>query len=314
MDRTKEFLRLTSELSLATKPILPVAVPDAKKARTKQQIFFNEKAQEVSKGIQTSSVLLGRLTQLARAQTLFNDPADEMSVLAVKVKNEIASMRTKLAELEGWLKKNHDMGKDSQLHSEQVVKTMEFKLKDSGTLFYQVLESRKHALRAQTQRKRMFGDEDEDDEDIGKPAPQVSFQRNWDDEESGMGGITSGSKTQNNESTMMMTSSSMAPYQAQSKLIPDTQYLRSRVDAITTVETHIAELGQVMSTLANMVASQDHTINQLGDNVDRAHVDMSAGIAQLQKYYESIRGNKQLMSRLFGVVLLFMLFFLFFLA
>jgi syntaxin 5 len=280
-----------------------------KRERTRQAIYFNEKAAEVSKGIYACSVLLSRLTTLARAQTLFNDPQDEMSILSVKVNNEISQLKTRLAELEDWLK-NNDLGtgKDAKLHSEQVVKTMEFKLQDSGKQFFRVLESRKSALRAQTQRKKMFGDDDEDD-DIGRPLPQSAFSfAAQQDEEAGQ------QHASNGNGSAMVTSASMTPFQQQRQLIPDNQYLRSRVDAISTVEAHIAELGQVMSTLASMIHEQDQLVNDMAENVDRSQMDIRAGFLQLEKYFNSIRGNKRLMTRLFGVVVVFLLFFLFFLA
>ena len=322
VDRTKDFLRLTSDALVAGPPKKPalgapgpgqgssasVAPLDARREKTRQAIYFNERAAEVSKGIQACSVLLTRLTTLARAQTLFNDPQDEMSLLSVKVKNEISQLKTRLSELEDWLKKNDlGTGKDAKLHSEQVVKNMEFKLQDSGKQFVRVLENRKNALRAQTQRKRMFGDDDDED-DIGRPMPQSAFTvAMQQDEEMGMN-----SNAQNGKG--IITTASMVPFQQQRQLIPDTQFLRSRVDAITTVESHIAELGQVMSTLATMIQEQDHLVNEMSENVDRSHMDIRAGFLQLEKYYNSIRGNKQLITRLFGVLVAFLLFFLFFLA
>lgn len=180
VDRTKDFLRLTSDVMIVHRKLAPSPVPATvldKREKTRQALYFNEKAGEVSKGIHDCSVLLSRLTTLARAQTLFNDPTDEMSMLSVKVKNEISQLKTRLTELEDWLKKNDlGTGKDAKMHSEQVVKNMEFKLQDSGKQFVKVLESRKTALRAQTQRKKMFGDDDDDD--IGRPLPQSSFVSN----------------------------------------------------------------------------------------------------------------------------------------
>lgn len=56
------------------------------------------------------------------------------------------------------------------MHSEAIVKTMEHKLHDSGTMFVKLLENRKTNLVEQSQRKRIFGGEDVD---LGRP---MSFQ------------------------------------------------------------------------------------------------------------------------------------------
>lgn len=312
MDRTRDFMRMTSEAVVVPQtpspaPTKPIAAPLDRKERSKQVLFFNERAGEVSKGIHACSILLSRLTTLARAQTLFNDPKDEMSTLSVTVKNEISTLKTRLGELETWLKRNDlGTGQDSKKHSEQVVKTMEYKLQDTGKQFAKVLETQKNALRAQSERKKMFGDE-EDFEDIGKPLPQSTFDiALQQDEEAGLVGTNS---------EAIMTSASLPLAQmAHSQLIPDTQYLHSRVEAISSVETHIRELGTVMTKLAEMVHSQDHLVNDMLVNVETSEASTNAGIAQLEKYYRSLIGNKKLLSRLFGVLVSFLLFFLIFLA
>ena len=314
MDRTKDFLRLTSEaVVVPRKPATPqpvnghhngTAVID-KKEKTKQVLYFNDRAGEVSKGIQACSVLLSRLTNLARAQTLFNDPSEEMANLSNRVKSEISTLKTKLTQLEDWLKINDlGSGKDAKLHSEQIVKNMEFKLHDSGKQFAKVLESRKNAIHAQSQRKKMFGADSDGEDDIGRPIPQSAFKVKFDhdDEEANPSGGNS-----------LITSASI-PFQQQNQLIPDTQYLRSRVDAMSTVETQIAELGKIMTNLASMIQDQDLLVRDIEENVDHANEDIRAGFVQLQKYYDSIRGNKSLLRKLFSVLVVFLLFFLFFLA
>ncbi|KAH9258119.1 hypothetical protein BASA81_003682 [Batrachochytrium salamandrivorans] len=321
MDRTREFLKLAGEAAVLPLPLASAPPPAPQlvaplplsRERTQQAKYFNQRAAEVSKGISNCSVLLARLTVLARAQTLFKD-SDESTILQVKVNSEMKILKTRLAELEQWLKQNDlGQGRDLKKHSEQVVKVMEFKLQDSGKQFQQVLETRKQALKQQGQRKKMFGEDPFDDMDIGVPTTSsAGASRSGvleEEEEERL--LLSNSRQQDPE--MMMTSESMQ-FSPQRQLIPDAQYLRSRVDAITTVESHIAELGQVMSTLASMVSEQDHLVDRFGDNVDGIQMDIRGGFLQLEKYYDSIRGNKRLVSRLFGVVVAFLFFFLFFLA
>lgn len=332
MDRTREFLKLAGEAAVALPPppspspassssvhpssssVHPSSSSALRNERTQQAKYFNQKAAEVSKGISNCSVLLARLTVLARAQSLFKD-TDESTLLQVKVNSEMKTLKTRLAELQNWLKQNDlGAGRDAKQHSEQVVRVMEFKLQDSGKQFQQVLETRKQALKQQSQRKRMFGGESDpfDDVDIGVPQPTLMATSS--------AAATTAMEQEANRNhdgddpeSMMLTSESMQ-FLPQRQLIPDAQYLRSRVDAITTVESHIAELGQVMSTLATMVSEQDHMVERFGDNVDGIQMDLRGGFLQLEKYYDSIRGNKRLVSRMFGVLVLFLMFFLFFLA
>jgi syntaxin 5 len=184
---------------------------------------------------------------------------------------------------------------------------MEYKLKDSGKQFQQVLESRKQSLKAQNQRTRLFGNDGFDEVDIGVPqtfttAPSTPAQQS-----------TVRFDEENPSERVVPTSASIA-FQQQRQLIPDTQYLRSRVEAINTVESHIAELGKVMGALAAMVSEHDHLVDEFGNNVAETQRYTRSGFLQLEAYFDSIKGNKRLVQRLFGVVVMFMLFFLFFLA
>jgi hypothetical protein len=89
MDRTKEFLKLAGDAAVAPLPPssssvttkrVPPTPETAKRERSQQAKFFNQKAAEVSKGIANCSVLLSRLTMLARSQTLFNENDESTQV------------------------------------------------------------------------------------------------------------------------------------------------------------------------------------------------------------------------------------------
>jgi len=100
----------------------------------------------------------------------------------------------------------------------------------------------------------------------------------------------------------------------QSLVIPDTTYVRSRVEAISVVEKHISELGTAMKKLASLVSEQEHDVNVMAANVETTNLNLRAGFEQLERYYQSIRGNNRLVMRLFLVLVSFCLFFLIFLA
>ena len=73
------------------------------------QIQFNLKASDISKTIQTTSVLVSKLTTLARSQNMFSDTEEDFLRLTLTVKSEIANIKKKLADLQQWLKEN-DLG------------------------------------------------------------------------------------------------------------------------------------------------------------------------------------------------------------
>ena len=353
MDRTREFLRLANAAasSVSARPsaaVVPAGSAPGNGARkptsssssssssqqqqqqqqphahqhqhqplgpTAKALQFNQRAADVSRGIQSCSVLLSRLTALARTQSLFGDDNDEVTSLTVTVKNEMQQLKRRLAELQEWLRQN-DLGggRDAKLHSEMVVRAMEYQLQDSGAEFVRVLERRKASLEQQNQRIRMFGGGNGDDDvDMGRPlsfaAPSSSPPL--------APRPPSHQQQQPHKSLAAGFDPSQAQFQAQSTqmvLIPDHQHLRARVDAINVVQKHISELSEVMTTLATLVSDQDRLVDDIAGNVEQSQADFRAGFGELQRYYESIRGNRRLVARLFGVLVAFLVFFMLFLA
>ena len=82
-------------------------------------------------------------------------------------------------------------------------------------------------------------------------------------------------------------------------------YIQSRSTAIESIESTIAELGQIFTQLANMVAEQRETVQRIdADTVDIAH-NVSGAQRELLKYYASISSNRWLMMKVFGVLIVF---------
>lgn len=87
-------------------------------------------------------------------------------------------------------------------------------------------------------------------------------------------------------------------------MIQDT-YIQSRSTAIEQIESTIAELGQIFSQLATMVAEQRETVQRIdADTIDIAS-NVSGAQRELLKYYASISSNRWLMLKVFGVLIVF---------
>jgi syntaxin 5 len=89
-----------------------------------------------------------------------------------------------------------------------------------------------------------------------------------------------------------------------SRLMQDS-YIQSRSTAIESIETTIAELGQIFNQLAHMVAEQRETVQRI--DADTLDIASNVGGAQreLLKYYASISSNRWLMLKVFGVLIVF---------
>lgn len=87
-------------------------------------------------------------------------------------------------------------------------------------------------------------------------------------------------------------------------------YIQSRSTAIESIESTIAELGQIFTQLAQMVAEQRETVQRIdADTVDIAS-NVSGAQRELLKYYASISSNRWLMLKVFGVLIVFFLIFI----
>jgi syntaxin 5 len=86
---------------------------------------------------------------------------------------------------------------------------------------------------------------------------------------------------------------------------PQDTYIQSRSTAIESIETTIAELGQIFNQLAHMVAEQRETVQRI--DADTLDIASNVGGAQreLLKYYASISSNRWLMLKVFGVLIVF---------
>jgi syntaxin 5 len=82
-------------------------------------------------------------------------------------------------------------------------------------------------------------------------------------------------------------------------------YIQTRSTAIESIESTIAELGQIFTQLAQMVAEQRETVQRIdADTVDIAS-NVSGAQRELLKYYASISSNRWLMLKVFGVLIVF---------
>ena len=90
-----------------------------------------------------------------------------------------------------------------------------------------------------------------------------------------------------------------------SDVLVQDSYIQSRSTAIESIETTIAELGQIFNQLAHMVAEQRETVQRI--DADTLDIASNVGGAQreLLKYYASISSNRWLMLKVFGVLIVF---------
>ncbi|SCV71401.1 BQ2448_2989 [Microbotryum intermedium] len=81
------------------------------------------------------------------------------------------------------------------------------------------------------------------------------------------------------------------------------QYMNQRSTAIETIESTVAELGQIFSQLATMVAIQGEVVTRIDADTEEIATNVSGAQSELLKYYASVSSNRWLMLKIFGVLI-----------
>lgn len=98
------------------------------------------------------------------------------------------------------------------------------------------------------------------------------------------------------------------------QLIPDQSYLRERADAMSAVESNIAELGTIFNKLAVMVNEHSEMVQRVEDNVDAANDNITLSMNTLMDTLDNLRSNRQLFFRVMAVLVIFIITFITFFA
>ncbi len=91
-------------------------------------------------------------------------------------------------------------------------------------------------------------------------------------------------------------------------------YLQERAETMQNIESTIVELGGIFQQLAHMVKEQEEMVERIDSNVQDAELNIEAAHGQILKYFQSVSKNRWLMIKIFGVLIMFFIFFVIFLA
>ena len=89
------------------------------------------------------------------------------------------------------------------------------------------------------------------------------------------------------------------------KWLSQDSYIQQRSTAIESIETTIAELGQIFSQLANMVAEQRDTVQRIDADTHDIAANVEGGQRELLKVLARVSNSRWLMLKVFGVLIVF---------
>lgn len=293
--------------------LLPNASPTAAPTR-KQRSEFARKAAEIGRGIAATVGKLERLGQLARRKTLFDDKPVEIAELTYVIKQDLAALNQQIGALSTMSKAQHPRnggGDQEGQHNENVVVMLQSRLANVGGNFKEVLEVRSKNVQASRSRQDNFVNT------VGNAGHLVAQNRS----DSPLYAAPSRGRSpqppqQQGQDLLTLeppsSSSSALTRGAQSEqqmlLLEEGNqnngYIQQRSEAIEGIERTIAELGGIFGQLAQMVSEQSDMIQRIDANTEDIVDNVEGAQRELMKYWNRVQGNRWLVAKMFGVLMI----------
>ncbi|KAJ3101541.1 cis-Golgi t-SNARE syntaxin [Phlyctochytrium planicorne] len=306
---------------------------------------FARAAATVAKEINATILKLHKLSQLARKKSLFDDRPLEINELIHVIKQDIAKVNRQISALSQHVQVSKNSGKmgnrQVEEHATNVVMSLQTRLASTSGEFKSVLEIRTQNIREQKSRRDQYSyagtpnlmgspnlssaqpnsnsknqptspngtPSSTDVSSIFRPVSRSSDSPLYNPERKappggdvvldlGSGGPGPSSSGGQQQSLMLMNPANQ-----------NMEYLESRSNAIESIESTIAELGQIYQQFAQILTQQREMIQRIDDNVVDMEMNVSGAHDQLLKYFQNMSSNRWLMIRVFGVLIVFFLLF-----
>jgi syntaxin 5 len=330
-DRTSEFHAILRDVShrLKSAPTsqrasLLSASQKRSASPAAQRSDFARRAAEIGRGITGTMAKLERLTQLARRKTLFDDRPVEINELTFVIKQDLTGLDRSLKDLAALVPppavKSAGANQESE-HSRNVIFLLRSKLSTVGTNFKETLETRTKNVQASKSRMENFtavvgaaatpptaGTPGRTDSPLytgpnarNSPANAATTTgANLDilslDPGSGSSALTRHAPQSHQAQLLMMEEG------AQSSL-----YIQERGQQIDMIERTMAELGGLFTQLAEMVSIQGEQIQRIDADTQDTLENVEGAQRELLKYWSRVSGNRWLVAKMFGVLMIFFL-------
>lgn len=267
---------------------------------------------------------LQRLGALARSRSMFQDNTVEVSELSFVIKQSLAKINQELTSLKA-LSKTHSSQASSSgtdqvgRHEEGVVVLLQQRLGDTTSSFREVLELRSKNLAASRERTSAFTSQvsqpgsmpvSRTDSPLYAPGSQggVAGRQPYQMTQAARSDIlsldmpTEGSSALSRAGGASAQQLMMLEEGAQSN-----EYIQARSSAIENIERTMTELGGIFTQLAQMVSEQGEQIQRIDADTDAVVENVEGAQRELLKYWNRMSGNRWLVAKMFGVLMIFFL-------
>lgn len=233
---------------------------------------------------------------VAKRRTLFDDRPVEINELTFVIKQDLSSLNQQIGALQTTTKQQHPRADQEGEHNKNVVYLLQGKLTDVSVNFKDVLEARTKNIQASRSRTENF---------ISSVSQhtQPSMQQSA----SPLYGTPNRASPAPGNDTLTLNPMGDQQLMLMEEAQPSNTYVQQRGEAIEAIEKTIGELGSIFGQLATMVSEQSEMIQRIDANTEDVVDNVEGAQKELLKYWSRVSGNRWLIAKMFGVLMIFFL-------
>lgn len=245
-------------------------------------------------GYDTQDAIL--IKTVAKRKTLFDDRPVEINELTFIIKQDLSSLNQQISGLQSLTRAQHPKADQEGEHNKNVVFMLQGKLTDVSSNFKDVLEVRTKNIQASRSRTENF---------VSSVSSHV--QPNMSHSASPLYSTPARGSPGPGQDLLSLNPVGDQQLLMMEEAQPQNEYIHQRGEAIEAIERTISELGGIFGQLATMVSEQSEMIQRIDANTEDVVDNVQGAQRELLKYWSSVSGNRWLIAKMFGVLMIFFL-------
>lgn len=251
---------------------------------------------------------------MAKRKAIFDDRPVEISELTYVIKQDLAGLNSQISALQQLTQSQHPTASQPKSadqegqHNKNVVLMLQNKVTDVAANFKDVLEVRTKNIQASRSRTENFvssvsarSQSHLDDSRSESPLYQNAASRQRTPQASTNDLLT----LEPSSTSTLMKNGSQSNHQLllMEEAQPANTYIQERGQAIEAIERTINELGGIFGQLATMVSEQGEMLQRIDANTEDVVDNVQGAQRELLKYWSRVQGNRWLVAKMFGVLM-----------
>lgn len=224
----------------------------------------------------------------------------EINELTFIIKQDLSSLNAQISNLQTLSRQLHPKADQEGEHNKNVVFLLQGKLTDVSVNFKDVLEVRTKNIQASRSRTENF---------VSSVSAHASPNLVIGQSASPLYNTPSrGSPAPPGNDLLTLNPVGDQQLLMMEEAQPQNSYINQRGEAIEAIERTISELGGIFGQLASMVSEQSEMIQRIDANTEDVVDNVQGAQRELLKYWSRVSGNRWLVAKMFGVLMIFFLY------